>query len=105
MGDSGRKISYLKVDIEGAELAAMKTWITSGILKYVSQIGIEVHTDHSPESGNATLFDLLETLRLFDKEGFKLISTTNNECVGKSHDYYQQFYTLFEVVLFKHDQI
>lgn len=103
MGDSGRKISYLKVDIEGAELAAMKTWITSGILEYVSQIGIEIHSAHSLESGNATLFGLLETFRLFDKEGFKLISTTNNECVGKSSDLNQQYYVLFELVFFKQE--
>ena len=27
MGDTGKKISYLKVDVEGAEIAAIRNWI------------------------------------------------------------------------------
>lgn len=98
MGDVGKKISYLKVDIEGSELSAMKTWVSSGVLKHVSQIGIEIHTTHTAKDGNATLFGLLDTLRLLDKEGFKIISTQNNECMGKSIDFEKHYYTLFELV-------
>ena len=37
MQDTGRNISYLKVDIEGAEIAAIPEWIQSGILDSVRQ--------------------------------------------------------------------
>ena len=43
-GDAGKKISYLKVDVEGAEHKAISEWIRSGILDHVKQIGIEIHT-------------------------------------------------------------
>lgn len=102
MGDTGRRISYLKVDIEGSELSAMKDWITSGVLEYVSQIGIEIHSTHSKENGNGTLFGLLETFRSLDKAGFKLINISNNECAGKNFDFNHQFYTIFELVFYKH---
>jgi hypothetical protein len=103
MGDTGRRITYLKVDVEGAELSALKNWISSGILEYVSQIGIEIHSAHSQESANGTLFGLLDSFRWLDKAGFKLININNNECVGKSPDFNQQFYTIFELVFFKHE--
>lgn len=101
MGDNNRGITYLKVDIEGAELSAMKSWVTSGALDYVSQIGIEVHSTHTQENGNSTLFGLLETFRSFERAGFRLISVNNNECVGKNADYLKQYYVLFELVFYK----
>lgn len=101
MGDSGKEISYLKVDIEGAELSSMKNWISSGVLFHVNQIGIEIHSTHTLENGNTTLFDLLDTFRTLDKIGFKLININNNECVAKHFDINQQYYTIFELVFFK----
>jgi hypothetical protein len=43
-GDLGKRITYLKVDVEGSELKSISEWITSGILDDVRQIGIEIHT-------------------------------------------------------------
>ena len=44
MGDTGKDITQLKVDIEGSELEAIHEWIQSGVLEDVHQIGIEFHT-------------------------------------------------------------
>ncbi len=38
MGDTGKTISYLKVDIEGSELKSIPEWISSGILDRVNQV-------------------------------------------------------------------
>ncbi len=43
-GDLGKRITYLKVDVEGSELKSISEWIASGILDDVRQIGIEIHT-------------------------------------------------------------
>lgn len=62
-GDGSKEITYLKVDIEGAELKALRQWIDSGngltfhfntkhskefteagVLANVRQIGMELHT-------------------------------------------------------------
>lgn len=101
MGDVGKSISYLKVDIEGSEIRAIPNWVETGILKNVSQIGIEVHTIHDHSNGIDLLLGLIESFRLLDKEGFKLISVTNNECMGKYYDLNHQYYNFFEIVFFK----
>ena len=104
LGDSGRVISYLKVDIEGAELKAIQEWIDSGILNQVSQIGIELHTQ--PESMSKDelanlLKDLLDAMRKLHEMGFRLISLFNNECGGKSSDYEGRYLVYFEVVFYR----
>ena len=38
-GDSGKQITYLKLDIEGTEINCMKKWLQSGVMKYVEQLG------------------------------------------------------------------
>ena len=47
------------------------------------------------------LGELLEALQKLDKLGFKLISNTPNNCVGKSQDQGKQYYTFFDVVLYR----
>ena len=104
MGDSGKSISYLKVDIEGAEIKAIPEWISSGVLDQVNQFGIELHTGLSSLGSNdliPKLSELLTTIRKLSNLGFQLISTTNNDCVGKSEDYKKQYLTLMEVVFYK----
>ena len=41
-------IDYLKIDVEGAEFAAFKAMLESGILKSVKQIGFEIHYKYGP---------------------------------------------------------
>ena len=38
-GDSGKQITYLKLDVEGTEIGCMKKWLQSGVMKYVQQLG------------------------------------------------------------------
>ena len=39
IGDFGKRITYLKVDIEGAEISCIKQWLKSGVLQFVDQLG------------------------------------------------------------------
>ena len=38
-----RKITYLKVDIEGEEIQAMPQWLKSGTMVNVQQFRVEIH--------------------------------------------------------------
>ena len=38
MGDEGKKISYLKVDVEGSEILAIRNWIIDGLPKITDQV-------------------------------------------------------------------
>ena len=44
-GDQHRKIFYLKMDVEGAELAVLPEWIQSGALARVDQLAMELHLE------------------------------------------------------------
>ena len=43
-GDEGKEITYLKIDVEGAEFAALPQMLQSGVFEQVRQMGIEMHT-------------------------------------------------------------
>jgi hypothetical protein len=106
MGDTGKTISYLKVDIEGAEIAAIPEWISSGILDNVSQFGIELHTGtfvfgKALDVASQNISKILEFIRNLYKLGFRLISNANNDCVEKSDDYEKKYLSLMEVVFYK----
>lgn len=105
-GDEGKKITYLKVDIEGSELKAIPTWLESDVLKNVQQIGIELHTGKTAMRGNKqigkTIYDVLMAIKLMqDKYGFKLIYYGTNGCVGKADDVEKKYYSYFDIVLYK----
>ena len=40
MGDEGKKISYLKVDVEGSEILAIRNWIIDGLPKITDQVSL-----------------------------------------------------------------
>ena len=90
------------MDIEGSELLAIPEWISSGILKDVDQIGIEIHTfGKEGEDLRIQLISLLDTMRKLHQLGFHLISSENNECVGKSVDIEKRYFSVIELVYYK----
>ncbi len=107
VNDTGKVISYLKVDVEGSELEAIPQWLKSKakVLTKVQQIGIELHTGPiSLKHGEirvkfANLLRALKSMK--DDYGFQLISYEANGCVGKSQDELsKRFYTYFDIVLY-----
>ena len=104
MGDTGKVISYLKVDIEGSEIRAIPEWIESGILDQVSQFGIELHTGLTA-FGRFNLSirysEILQAMKRLYGAGFRLISKSNNDCVAKNDDIKKRYFSLVEVVFSK----
>jgi hypothetical protein len=73
-------------------------------LEHVDQFGLEIHTgliSIGKENIVTELSILLDVFRNLYKMGFKLISSTNNDCIGKSNDLNQRYLNLFEVVFYK----
>jgi hypothetical protein len=103
-GDLGKEITYVKVDIESAEIKAIPEWIESGILQNVRQIGIELHTgkiffDKAKRARVAE--SLLKSISQLYDLGFRHISYDPNTCVGKSQDHDGRYYTFIDIVLYK----
>ncbi len=103
-GDFGKTITYLKVDVEGSEIKSIPQWIDSGILDYVKQIGIEIHTapDYVPDRQVVpAILELMENTQRLHNMGFRLISSTNNGCSGKEADMERRYNPFFELVFYK----
>jgi hypothetical protein len=85
-------------------LRALPQWISSGILDYVDQIGIEIHTGlHVIKEENiiSEISQMLDVLQKLYQTGFRLISSTNNDCVAKNDDLNHKYLSLTEVVFYR----
>jgi len=91
-------VEYLKIDIEGHELAGLPNWLETGALKNVNQLALELHLTGLHDGPN--FIWLLEILQKLYKLNFRLISHEVNMVVGPGP---HNRYTLMEVVFMKDD--
>ena len=101
-GDLKKSITYLKVDIESAEINALSEWIESGVLDNIGQIGIELHT-------GSRFFDekeivhvvktLMSSMSSLQELGFRLVSYSPNKCVGKILSSMEVYHSHVDIVL------
>ena len=78
----------------------MPEWITSGIIGKIGQVGLEIHTNGIVNDFEE-MSKLVDLMRNLNGAGFRLISTSNNECVGKGADFENKYFSLLEVVFYK----
>ena len=92
-GHLDSRITYLKVDIEGAEVDGLHEWLESGALKNVQQLGLEFHL---PDT-ETTLKFFYALVKLYTLTDFRLVSFDLNGCAGK----YSLFNKYAEIVLMR----
>ena len=92
------KISYLKIDIELAELEGLPSWLASGALHKVQQIAIEIHLT---EDVNVSVNFLKTLKKLYFEGSFRLISYEPNGCYKNVYKGQDKYYRFFEIVLKK----
>ena len=101
-GDDKKHITYLKVDVEGQELWFFQNWITSDVLNYVDQLGIEMHTCNNVigKSKMKKFKDILEFMQhILIKYRLQLTHYNSNKCFGKIQDS-QRIYHSYHDALF-----
>jgi len=97
-GHVGTKISYLKLDIEEAELTGLPVWLASGALENVQQIAMEVHLKSLDPKVTLDFLEHFIDLQL--KGDFRIFNWEANNCwknLNKKIDYFG----LSEIVLKK----
>ena len=99
-GHTKRKISYLKMDIEGNERRGLPHWLHDGALDNVQQIGLEFHLDNDIVKTNS----FIQALRyLYLKGHYRLISYEANGCAKNTETNIERnsYFNLAEIVLKK----
>ena len=100
-GEFGRRITYLKVDVEGYEIPCLKQWLKSGVVNFIDQLGIEMHTGDIAYS-NGVLKGILSFFRkILDQHQLHLVDYNPNLCVGKSSDKQKKYYTYHDLLFVK----
>jgi len=97
-GHTDTVVDYLKIDIEGHELAGFPNWLETEALNNVNQLALELHLTPLHEGPN--FIWLLEILQKLYKMNFRLISHEVNMVTGAGP---HKMYTLMEVVFMKDD--
>ena len=106
-GHANAKISYLKMDIEGNELKCLPSWLESGALENVQQIGLEFHLDNQYNNYRndlRTTANFIDTLKnLYFHGNYRLISYEANGCAKNSETNKgrNRYFNLAEIVLKK----
>ena len=105
IGDYGKSITYLKIDVEGAEIACIKQWLKSGVLQFVDQLGIEMHTRsmYIDKSAHKMIYRRFLTFLKFLKSEYKLSLAAYNPnlCHAKNLDSQKLYYSLHDILLVK----
>ena len=97
-GHSSAKISYLKLDVEGAEIAALPLWVKSEVLKHVRQLALEIHVGVGVRKSRG-FFQTFEDLQLSNH--FRIFSWDPNICWKNKNS--AKYYRLAEIVFRKID--
>ena len=102
-GDYGKRITYLKLDVEGFEILCMKQWLKSGVVRFIDQLGIEMHTGSS-NYHNGVLKGVLNFFRkILDKQNLYLVEYNPNLCVGKSYDKMKKYYAYHDLLFVRNN--
>ena len=86
--DQNKEITYLKLDVEGAEFYALPEMVKSGVFNNIRQMGIEMHTGSRNLKNPKIVQKHLNASLMVFKElqetyGFRLIAYNANGCMGK----------------------
>lgn len=72
-------ISYLKMDVEGAEIAGLPAWLESGALSHVDQLALEIHISPIEEDeATKNFFQIFKNLQL--SGNFRIFNWDPNIC-------------------------
>lgn len=105
-GDEGKEITYLKMDVEGAEFVALPQMIESKVFTNVRQMGIEMHTGSRNLPTQKIIAKTLHSMLTVFKElqenyGFRLIAYNANGCMGTKYCLTKSYHNFHDIVFYK----
>lgn len=105
MGDEGKRISLLKIDVESSEFECFSDWLDNGLFNHIDQLHIEVHSSYQflgEENQVPTARFMIQLLdQLVNKYNFRLFSYSPNLYNERMYDLFGKFYSQFDVAFKK----
>jgi len=95
-GHTERDITMVKMDVEGAELTGIDTWLDEGAFKNVHQFALEYHA-HSEEQQQK----FLATVQRLNRHKFRAIHWEANACYQNVFQKNSAYFNLAEIVWMK----
>ena len=100
IGDTGKKISILKLDVEGHEFKILPQIYESNMLGFVDQIIVELHfSDYYLNHNAEDMMGMLNSIKTLYSKGYKIISYDPNFTLGRMYSISKKYYTYFDITL------
>ena len=105
-GDENKEITYLKIDVEGAEFGALPEMLNSGVFHQIRQMGIEMHTGSRNLPKEKNILKALNNCMSVFKElqetyGFRNIAYNANGCMAKKYCLTRSYHNYHDIVFYK----
>merc|ERR1712141_428575 len=78
MNDSGKRLSILKLEIEGYEFSVLPQLIDSHIIDFIDQIVVEIHSDKHGERSLEEMQILIQGVNILKSNGFSIVNYDPN---------------------------
>ena len=105
MNDKGKRISILKLDVEGFEFRVLPSIVESGILDSIHQITLEMHAEVTqiPQSLE-DIKSILDCWKIMQSKGFRIVDYSPNLTLERSWKLsnYGRNYRNFDITFIKH---
>ena len=101
MGDRGKKITILKLDVEGYEFKIIPQILRGNILDAIDQMILEIHSNDQEERNLEDMTSMLGNLQKLYSKGRRIINYDPNLTIERMFSNSQNYYPNFDITLIR----
>ena len=101
MDDTGKKISILKLDVEGFEFKIIPQILKDGILDVIDQMILEIHSDGQQERNLEDMTSMLINLQSLYLKGRRIMNYDPNLTIERMFSNSQNYFSNFDITVIK----
>ncbi len=101
MGDREKKISILKLDVEGFEFEIIPQILKDGFYDLIEQFTLEVHSDGQHERNLEDMTYMLNNLQSLYLKGLRIMNYDPNLTIERMFSNSQNYFSNFDITLIR----
>ena len=101
MDDRGKKITILKLDVEGYEFKIIPQILRGNIIDQIDQMVLEIHSNDQEERNLDDMRSMLSNLQNFVSKGRRIINYHPNLTIERMFSNSQSYYSNFDITVIK----